>query len=55
MTGPRLVLVALAIAFGFAVTFATLTTVKQVHTSSVAPHTGPIQAPPYRNIQPSPA
>ncbi len=38
MTGPRLILVALAVAFGVAVTFATLTTVKQVHTSSVAPH-----------------
>ncbi len=39
MTGPRLVLVALAVAFGFAATFATLTTVKQVRTLSVAQHT----------------
>ncbi len=39
MTGPRLVLVALAAAFGLAVTAATLTTVKQVHTSSIAQHT----------------
>ncbi len=36
MMGPRLVLVALAVAFGVAVTCATITTVKEIETSSVA-------------------
>jgi hypothetical protein len=42
--GPRLALLALITAFGFAVTFATLTTVRQVTTanSSPVPRTAPI-------------
>jgi len=36
---PRLVLIALAVSFGLAVTFATLTTVKQVRTSFVTQST----------------